>query len=92
MSDKIEGKALNGYKVRSWGDLLAISTLISMFMGVCWWGLKLEGELNQVRNDLNSVSIRVADGILPRAEERINHHDTELREIRRRLERLEDDD
>lgn len=90
--DKIEGAQLNGYKVRSWGDLVAVATLLALFVGVLAWGLKLESELNSVRNQLNAVSARVADGILPRAEERIERHDSELRDIRRRIERIEDDE
>lgn len=74
--DKINGKGLNGYKVRSWGDLIAVATLLSMLLACVGWGLKLEQELNDVRSDyghrLANLEARVGDGILPRAEERTN--------------------
>lgn len=64
-----------GLALRNWGDLLAVATLLAMLLGVVAWGLKLEGELNSVRDDTNhrlsNLESRVADGILPRAEERI---------------------
>lgn len=88
MEDKRVG--LNGYKIRSYGDLLAVALLISLLLSVVAWGLKLEGELNDVRNDVNAVQARVADGILPRAEERIDGHARELSEHDRRIERIED--
>lgn len=88
----MEGKALNGYKVRSWGDLIAVATLLAMLISVVLWGLKLEQELNVVRDSANNTAARVADGILPRAEERIKRHSSELQELRRRIERLEDDE
>ena len=46
-----------------------------MLLSVVLWGLKLEQELNNLRdnygNRLANLEARVADGILPRAEERI---------------------
>jgi hypothetical protein len=75
MATKIEGKELNGYKIRSWGDLIAVATILAMLLSCVLWGLKLEGEVNELRtgygNRLAAIEARVADGILPRAEERI---------------------
>ena len=62
---------LNGYRPRSYGDLVAVATLLAMLVSVVAWGLKLEGELNQVRNQLMRTQTQVGQGILPRAEERI---------------------
>ena len=76
MEDKSAG--LNGYRVRSYGDLVAVATLLAMLMSVVVWGLKLEGELNDVRNDVMEVKARVGQGILPRAEERIRRLEREL--------------
>lgn len=90
---KIHGTALNGYKVRSWGDLMAIATLLALFVGVLAWGLKLESELNEVRSNhnarLTNLEARVANGILPRAEERINSQGGTIRRHEARLDRLE---
>jgi len=83
----------NGYKIRSWGDLVALASLLTLFIGVLAWGLKLEAELNQVRADyghrISDLETRVADGILPRAEERIEFHRQEITEIKRRLDKIE---
>ena len=62
---------LNGYRPRSYGDLVAVATLLAMLVSVVAWGLKLEGELNEVRNQLMRTQSQVGEGILPRAEERI---------------------
>ena len=62
---------LNGYKPRSYGDLVAVATLLAMLVSVVAWGLKLEDELNQVRDRVTMVQSQVGQGILPRAEERI---------------------
>jgi len=69
---KINGVKLNGYRPRSYGDLVAIAVLISMLVSVVAWGLKLEEELNTVRNELFQIRMQVGNGILPRSEERIN--------------------
>jgi hypothetical protein len=69
---------LNGYKPRSYGDIVAVATLLAMLMSVVVWGIKLEGELNEVRNDLIRVQAQVGQGILPRAEERIRHLENDL--------------
>ena len=96
MAANIEGKSLNGYKIRSWGDLIAVATLLAMLLSVVLWGLKVEGELNTMRdnhgNRLAALESRVADGILPRAEERIRAQGKQLSNHERRLEQLEDDD
>lgn len=87
MEDK--SARLNGFKIRSYGDVIAVATLLAMFLSAVAWGLKLETELNNVRDRVGGVEARVADGILPRAEERIEYHERELEELRRRLERIE---
>ena len=56
------------------------SVLLAMLMSVVVWGLKLEGELNSVRNDVSELKARVGTGILPRAEERIRHLEQEMDE------------
>ncbi len=85
---------LNGYKARSYGDLVAVATLLAMLISVVAWGLKLEGELNGVRDTHNArlanLEARVSNGILPRAEERIRDHDDEIEDIKERIIRLED--
>lgn len=74
---------LNGYKPRSYGDIVAIATLMCMLLSVVAWGLKLEGELNTIRDQVMTLRGQVGNGILPRAEER-------LRFAERRLQQLED--
>ncbi len=94
MEDKAAG--LNGFKIRSYGDLAAFAALVSMFMGVVAWGLKLESELNTLRESYGSrlanIEARVADGILPRAEERIAVHSQRIDALSRRMERVESRD
>ena len=83
----------NGFVIRGWGGLASfaavVSVFLALFIGVLQWGLKLEEELNterQIRNDLtrriSELERKVGNGILPRAEERIealrhdlNNHD-----------------
>ena len=77
---------LNGYKVRSYGDLVAVATLLAMLMSVVVWGLKLEGELNAVREDVQQNSRQVGNGILPRAEERIKRLQSEVQDLHRELD------
>ena len=90
MSADRDGIKLNGLAVKSWGDVVAVATLLSLFLAVLAWGLKLETELNAVRSDLLSVQARVADGILPRAEERIARHDDDIEDIEREINRVRD--
>lgn len=65
----------NGLKVRSYGDLVAVATLLSMFLGVVAWGLKLESELNTLRDNygvrIATLEARTAQ-MHPRTDERIN--------------------
>lgn len=77
---------LNGYKPRSYGDLVAIATLLALLMSCVSWGLKLEGELNQVRDQLTQVRSQVGAGILPRAEERIERLNNEVDELHREFD------
>lgn len=90
---KIHGRALNGYKIRSWGDLVAVATILAMLLSTVAWGLKLESELNELRNStdsrLRAVESRIAVGVLPRAEERLNSQTVTLQRHERRIDRLE---
>ena len=83
---------LNGYKPRSYGDIVAVATLLAMLLSVVAWGLKLEGELNAVREDTSILRAQVGNGILPRSEERIRAIDKELVDIRRELREHQQDD
>ena len=71
----------NGFKPKSYGDIVAIASLLAMLMSTVAWGLKLEGELNAVRADLNDLKVEVAKGILPRAEERIRTLEDRVKEL-----------
>lgn len=68
----------SGLRVKSWGDVVAVSTLLAMLLAVIMWGLKLESELNVERQinttqaaEIAELKAQVGNGILPRAEERI---------------------
>ena len=84
---EVNGKG--GLAIKNWGDVVAIATVLAMLLGTVAWGLKLEEELNHLRDEsshrLSALEARVADGILPRAEERIANHE-------RRINKLEDDE
>ena len=82
---------LNGYRPRSYGDLVAVATLLAMLVSVVGWGLKLEGELNDVRNDLVRVQGQVGHGILPRAEERIESLRRDLTYLAKEYEKHDED-
>ena len=77
-SSKQDTPKRNGFAVRSWGDVLAVAGLLSLLLGFIAWGLKLEGELNTVRNQLAEVRAEVGKGVLPRAEERIDSHEQRI--------------
>ena len=62
---------LNGFKPKSYGDLVAIASLLAMFMSVVLWGLKLEARNDHLREEIMEIKSRIGNGILPRAEERI---------------------
>ncbi len=81
--------------MRSWRDVVALSAVVSLFFGVLAWGLKLEGELNTerserraendaMRREIADLQKQVGNGILPRAEERIES-------LTERVKDLEDD-
>ena len=72
---------LNGYKPRSYGDIVAIATLLTLFISCVAWGLKLESELNSVRDKVYGLEAKVGNGILPRAEERIKNIDSKLKDL-----------
>ena len=72
-----------GFAIRGWSGLASfaavVSVFLALFIGVLQWGLKLEEELNterQIRNELTrrvaELERKVGNGILPRAEERID--------------------
>lgn len=88
----------NGYKLKSWGDVGALVSILAptlaMIVGVIWWGLKLEAKIesfattNQARHntlltEIGELKRQVGRGVLPRAEERINS-------LQHRVEQLED--
>ncbi len=83
MEDRSAG--LNGYKIRSYGDLVAVATLLALFVGVLAWGLKLEARLDVVRDEMMRMNRAIAPGVLPRAEERIDSLQRELGDIRNEL-------
>lgn len=87
------GASLNGYKIRSWGDLIAVASILAMLLSAVAWGLKLESEINTVRSSygdrISLLEARVADGILPRSEERIERNRADLSRIDKRIDTLE---
>jgi len=80
---------LNGYKPRSYGDIVAIATLLTLFISCVAWGLKLEGELNSLRDKVFVLESKVGNGILPRSEERIRHVEGDLKELSDDIKELE---
>jgi hypothetical protein len=87
--EKITGVGLNGLAIRSWGDITAVAAVFALFIGVLQWGLKLETRNDVLQEKIRDLEIRISKDILPRADERISHHDKELSELRRRLNVLE---
>lgn len=77
---------LNGYKPRSYGDVIAIATLLTLFVSCVAWGLKLEGEVNALRDEVMSLKGQVGNGILPRAEERIRYLDGRQDRLEKEIE------
>jgi hypothetical protein len=84
-----------GVRIHPWvlasAITVTVATLLALFVGVLQWGLKLEEELNverqaraqSERDLLRRIAVlerRVGEGILPRAEERIEALDDELNE------------
>ena len=85
----------NGFAIKSWGDILAVFSIAILLIAFIQWNLKIESELNVMRNgvardlaviraDIAEIKAQVGTGILPRAEERINSLD-------KRVEDLEED-
>ena len=87
---KIKINGNGSFAVRSWGDVVAVATLLAMLMACVLWGLKLESELNRVRDDLSLAELQIAAGVLPRAEERIERLDTDVERLRKRIDRIEE--
>jgi hypothetical protein len=90
------GVHLNGYKIRSWGDLAALSSLIgiilTLFVSCLFWGLKLESELNverqvnsQQAERIASLEAQVNSGILSISRSEIDN-------LKDRMARHEDND
>ena len=82
----------NGFKIRSSVDLVAIATLVSLCLSLVAWGLKLEARNDALAIRVAALEARVSNGILPRAEERIEYLVRENEDLKRRVERLEDRD
>jgi len=90
----------NGYAVRSWGDIVAVATLLAMFLGCVAWGLKLEArndtlqivhtaDIQRLTAEVSALKIIISRGILPRAEERIDRIDEFDKRMIERIEKLE---
>lgn len=86
-----------GFRVKSWADALAVSSIIIVLGSGVAWGLKLEAndreretELNTALRELASLRAEVSAGILPRAEERINVNSRDIVQIKRDINRIED--
>ena len=90
----------NGYALRSWGDVVAVATLLSLFLGCVAWGLKLEArydtqqliynaDIKELNRDVAALKAIVSRGILPRSEERIDRIDETDKLIIKRIEALE---
>ena len=77
---------LNGFKPKSYGDLVAIASLMSMFMSVVLWGLKLEARNDSLRTEIFDLKSQVGNGILPRAEERIVALERRVQLVERHLD------
>ena len=86
----------NGFKLRSWGDVAAVSTVTSVFLalfiGVLLWGLKLEGELNVEREINRTQGEKIAEIEATIAQGILNVAKTEIENLRRRIDRHEDED
>ena len=79
------------FGLSSWSDVAALGSLLLLGIGFLNWGLKLESEINEVRQEntllrreITELKAQVGNGILPRAEERI-------RALEQRLERHDTD-
>ena len=81
-SNTLNGRRNNGFSKSAAIAALVVAaiSLLTLFVGTLQWGLKLEGELNEVRNDVTELQSQVGNGILPRAEERIEALSEELDE------------
>lgn len=79
----------NGLAIRSLSDAVAFATLLALFLGVCAWGLKLEGRNDALNLRVNNLEVVVAQGILPRADERVSYNSARIEDNRHRVERLE---
>lgn len=101
MAIEDKSRQLNGYKVRSWGDLAAVVTTISvmlaMLISTVLWGLKLETELNEERNARVALEYRVSrntakidTGILDVARTEVENIKNVDQRLLKRIERLED--
>lgn len=73
----------NGFAIKSWGDVIAVVSMAGLIIGVLTWGLKLEGEINALRDTQANLLRQVGNGILPRAEERIKYLEREVEKLER---------
>ena len=80
------------FGLSSWSDVAALGSLLLLGIGFLNWGLKLESEINEVRQEntllrreITELKAQVGNGILPRAEERI-------RSLENRMDRHEQDE
>ena len=65
----------NGLKPKSFGDVALIITFI---VSGLVWGIKLEMDIRDSREDTVAISRAIAAGVLPRAEERIRTLERDL--------------
>jgi hypothetical protein len=77
----------NGLRPKSWGDIAAfvaiLAPLITMLISTVFWGLKLETELNQLRESHQILAIEVGGGQL----ELVRSIDIQTRQDLSRLKR-----
>lgn len=83
MAPPANQKSSNGFAIKSWGDVVAVSTLFALFLSVVAWGLKLENDRDALELRIAQLERQVGNGVLPRADERIN-------DLRRDFDRLEE--
>lgn len=75
----------NRWAITSYGDVVAVLSLLTLAIGVIAWGLKLESRNDALERRLDATEAQINNGILPRAEERI-------RSLESRMDRHEEDD
>lgn len=87
MASHQPGAPSNGIiNIKTWGDVVALSTLLGLFLGVVAWGLKLESRIDLVSARVAAVERAVGDGRLPRTETRIEDLERRIEQLERRIE------